>query len=154
MPVLMLLAAHRVMTPSTSSSSRTVSPTHEPPHNKSVTFAPLSPSSTSTHATSHNRRNSDPSSDRPNIPRLHRRRHRNPSRSPSPTSSDEVEVLPDRFDKDGRPLDANGHVNPKETEMVERIVHDFEDAIEGRQSWRSLLQGFFEEAGGGGGRRR
>lgn len=65
-----------------------------------------------------------------------------------------MEVLPDRFDKDGRPLDANGHVNPKETEMVERIVHDFEDAIEGRQSWRSLLQGFFEEAGGGGGRRR
>jgi hypothetical protein len=65
-----------------------------------------------------------------------------------------VEVLPDRFDKDGRPLDANGHAIPKETEMVERIVHDFEDVIEGRQTWRSLLRGFFEEAGGGGSRRR
>jgi hypothetical protein len=38
--------------------------------------------------------------------------------------------------------------------MVERIVHDFEDVIEGRQSWRSLLRGFFEEAAGGGGSQR
>jgi len=140
------------MTPSTSS-SRTVSPKHELPHNKSVTFAPLSPSSTRTLAISQNRRGSDPSSDRPNIPRRHRRRHRNPSRSPSPTSSDEVELLPDRFDKDGRLLDANGHAKPKETEIVERIVHDFENVIEGKQSWRSLLRGFFEEAGGGGSHR-
>ncbi len=137
------------MTPSVSSGSRTVSPTPEQPHNKSVTFAPLSPTSTRTLANSRNRRSSDPSSDRPNTPHRHRRRHRNPSRSPSPSSSDEVEVLPDRFDKDGRPLDANGHVIPKETEMVERIVHDFEDVVEGRQSWKSLLRGFFEEAGGG-----
>lgn len=64
-----------------------------------------------------------------------------------------MEVLPDRFDKDGRPLDVDGHVKPKETEMVERIVHDFEDVMEGRQSWRSLLRGFFEEAGGGSGSR-
>jgi hypothetical protein len=63
-------------------------------------------------------------------------------------------VLPDRFDEDGRPLDGSGHVYPKEQEMVERIVHDFGDVIEGRQSWRSLLRGFFEEAGGGGSGRR
>lgn len=153
MPILTVVAA-RVMTLSTSSGSRTVSPTHEQPHNKYVTFAPLSPSSTRILAISRTRRNSDPSSDRPNIPHQHRRRHRNPSRSPSPPSSDEVEVLPDRFDKDGHPLDAKGHVKPKETEMVERIVHVFEDAVEGRQSWRSLLRGFFEEAGGGGSQRR
>jgi hypothetical protein len=153
MPILTVLAA-RILTPSASSGSRTGSPEHEQPHNKSVTFAPLSPSSTRTLAISRTRRNSDPSSDRPNKPQRHRRRHRNPSRSPSPTCSDEVEVLPDRFDKDGRPLDANGHAIPKETEMVERIVHDFEDVIEGRQTWRSLLRGFFEEAGGGGSRRR
>jgi len=65
-----------------------------------------------------------------------------------------VEVLPDRFDKDGRPLDSHGHVQPKEIEMVERIVHDFEDVIEGRQSWRSLLRGFFEKGGGSDGSRR
>jgi hypothetical protein len=151
MPILTILAA-RIMTPSTSSGSRTASPTHEQSHNKSVAFAPLSPTSTRTLAISRNRRGSDPTSDRPNIPHQHRRRHRNPSRSPSPTTSDEVEVLPDRFDKDGRPLDANGHAKPKETEMVERIVHDLEDVIDGRQSWRSLLRGFFEEAGGGGSR--
>lgn len=144
----------RIMTPSASSSSRTVSPTTEQPHNKSVAFAPLSPSSTRTIAISRTRRNSDPSSDRPIESRRHRRRHRNPSRSPSPTASDEVEVLPDRFDKDGRPLDSNGHVQPKEIEMVERIVHDFEDVIEGKQSWRSLLRGFFEEGGDGSGSRR
>lgn len=42
-------------------------------------------------------------------------------------------------------------------------MHDFEDVLEGRQSWKSLLRGFFEEAAGdsrsgdgagGGGRRR
>jgi hypothetical protein len=40
--------------------------------------------------------------------------------------------------------------------MVERIVNDFEDVIQGRGSWRSLLRGFFEEADGrgGGGRGR
>jgi hypothetical protein len=48
----------------------------------------------------------------------------------------------------------NGHVTPEETEIVEGIVHDFEDVIEGRQSWRSLLRGFFEEASSGGSQRR
>lgn len=141
------------MTPPTSSaSSRAISPTQEQPHNKSVAFAPLSPSSIRTLDKSR-RRNSDPSSDRPNTPSRHRRRHRNASHSPSPTSSDEIEVLPDRFDKDGRPLDGSGNVYPKEQEMVGRIVNDFEDVIEGRQSWRALLRDFIDEAGGGGGRR-
>ncbi len=123
----------------------------EPPTNKSVTFAPLSPTSTRRLAKRRRRRNSDPSSDRPNTPSRHRRRHHNASRSPSPVSSDDVEVLPDRFDREGRPLDENGNVvppQPREVEMVERIFHDFEDVIEGRQTWRSLLRVFFEEADG------
>lgn len=70
-----------------------------------------------------------------------------------------MEVLPDRFDREGRPLPGSGH---PETEMVERIVHDFEDVLDGRQSWKGLLRGFFEESEGGsdhdhrrdGGRRR
>jgi hypothetical protein len=141
-----------------------VSPPDDQPHNKSVTFAPLSPESTRHLEKTRRRRNSDPSSDRPNIPSKHRRRHRNASRSPSPAaSSEDVEVLPDRFDKDGRPLDGDGYPFPRQPEMVERIVHDFGDVLEGRQSWMSLLRGFFEEAagdsrsgdgGGGGGRRR
>ncbi|CZS92093.1 uncharacterized protein RCO7_00703 [Rhynchosporium graminicola] len=63
------------------------------------------------------RRNSDPSSDRPTQSSKHsRRRHdrhqhhsRSRSRSLSPHSSDEIEVLPDRFDRDGRPLDRYGN---------------------------------------------
>lgn len=59
-----------------------------------------------------------------------------------------MEVLPDRFDREGRPLNGHGHSN-SETEMVERIVHDFEDVLDGRQSWKSLLRGLFEEPEGG-----
>jgi hypothetical protein len=203
---------NKIYTPSsTASPSPTSSPT---PHNKSVNFAPLSPTSSRrlakihkksphTHApynssdpanlppsqpynsqfsrgetddeeeTDHvydtpssptrhrrrRRRNSDPSSDRPNQPSKHRRRNHNASRSPSPNSPDEVEVLPDRFDRDGRPLDRNG--NPYSNsrsrgeggggqEMVERITRDFGDVIEGRKSWKDMLRTFVEEVGGGG----
>jgi hypothetical protein len=128
----------------------------ESPHNKSVTFAPLSPTSTRTLQNKNlkQRRNSDITSDRPLSPTLHRRRHRNPSRSPSPASSDEVEVLPDRFDRDGRPIDKRGG-GGLEGEMVEKMVHDFEDVLDGRKSWKGLLKGFFDEAESAGhGRRR
>lgn len=77
-----------------------------------------SPSSTydsldlSRHRKSRRRRNSDPSSNRPNQVSKYRRSQRNASRSPSNSSeesSSEVEVLPDRFDADGRPLDRYGN---------------------------------------------
>jgi len=97
------------------------------------------------------RRNSDPSSDRPNQPSKQRRRERHASRSPSPESSDEVEVLPDRFDRDGRPLDRSRGAGGGQKEMVERIVHDFGDVVDGRKSWRDLLSGFMSEAAGGSG---
>ncbi|CZR60758.1 uncharacterized protein PAC_10654 [Phialocephala subalpina] len=65
----------------------------------------------SRHRRRRRRRNSDPSSNRPNQPSKHRRRQRNASRSPSQSddSSGEVEVLPDRFDAEGRPLDRYGN---------------------------------------------
>jgi hypothetical protein len=33
-------------------------------------------------------------------------------------------------------------------EQVERLAHNFEDVLEGRQSWRGLLRGFLEDAAG------
>jgi hypothetical protein len=30
--------------------------------------------------------------------------------------------------------------------MVKRIVNDFEDVLEGRKTWRSLLRAFWEES--------
>jgi hypothetical protein len=128
------------------------------------------------------RRNSDPSSDRPIQPNKHRRRHHNGSRSPShsPSSSD-VEVLPDRFDKDGRPLDRYGNPFQRsgrggtrgvggggedgmKQEMVERFTREISDVMEGKKSWVSLLRdvvsggpspaGSTEDLGGGKRRRR
>lgn len=108
------------------------------------------------------RRNSDPSSNRPNIPSKHRRRQRNASRSPSPDSSGaETEVLPDRFDEHGRPLDGSrrgfgaGPGAGGEQEMVEKFVSGFGDVVEGRKSWKDLLRGVLDStsdlgAGGGG----
>jgi hypothetical protein len=175
----------------------------EAPHNKSVNFAPLSPSSSRRLARIHDnqqeifdkpkraqtyqppvpewddnvyddpssppppppletsrrhhhrrkRRNSDPSSDRPYESRRHRHRQRNPSRSPSPAGSDETVILPDRFDRDGRPVNGT-RGGGRETEMVERIVHDFGDVVDGRKSWRDLLAGFMAEAGAGDKRHR
>lgn len=192
-------------------SSRSLSPleTEERPHNKSVTFAPLSPTSTRTYDRMHGskytptppnsgtyvpptddyahdqtyedpssgdpesrphrrhrssgegegghqrrrrrRRNSDPSSDRPNQPSKHRRRNRNPSRSPSPASSSETEDLPPRFDKNGRPLDGSRAAGGDGTELVEKIIHDCGDVIDGRKSWKDLISGLMEGGGLGGG---
>jgi hypothetical protein len=33
-------------------------------------------------------------------------------------------------------------------EMVERVVRDVGDVVEGRKSWKDLLAGFVEQAGG------
>jgi len=91
------------------------------------------------------RRNSDPSSNRPNSPTLHRRRRKNASRSPSPSSS-EVEVLPDRFDKNGRPIRRQIEQGPP-SEMAERIAMSFEDVVEGKKTWKDLLSDVIREAG-------
>jgi hypothetical protein len=102
----------------------------------------------------HRRRNSDPSSDRPNQPSKHRRRNKNASRSSSPASSD-VEDLPPRFDRHGRPLDETRGGGGGQGEMVEKIMHDFGDVVDGRKTWKDLLVGLMESGGlgalGGGG---
>ncbi|PBP19994.1 hypothetical protein BUE80_DR009189 [Diplocarpon rosae] len=121
------------------------------------------------------RRNSDATSDRPTQESKHRRRHSNKhhSRSPSPSwSSSEVEVLPDRFDRDGRPLDKYGNSyrsKPKDgslaglvgnlgqggqQEMVEKLVGGFGEVMEGRKSWKDLLRGVVEEGEERGSRRK
>jgi len=98
------------------------------------------------------RRNSDPSSDRPNQPSKHRRRNRNASRSPSPASSSDIEELPPRFDKHGRPIDGTRSAGGRggQGEMVEKLVHDFGDVVDGRKSWKDLLGGLMEGGGLGG----
>lgn len=92
------------------------------------------------------RRNSDPSSNRPNSPTQHRRRRKNASRSPSPSSS-EVEVLPDRFDKNGRPIRRQIEEGPP-SEMAERIAMSFEDVVGGKKSWKDLLSDVIGETTG------
>lgn len=122
----------------------TGSSTLEPPHKHSVSFAPLSPTSSRNLAQikTRHRRNSDPSSDRPTLSR-----HRSSSHSPTRESGndDEVEVLPDRFDSDGRPLD---RARGGESEIVERIARDVGEVLEGRASWRDLLMGVLDDASG------
>jgi hypothetical protein len=102
------------------------------------------------------RRNSDPSSDRPNQPSKHRRRNKNASRSPSPAPSSDIEELPPRFDKQGRPLDGTRSAGGGQGEMVEKIMHDFGDVVDGRKSWKDMLGGLMQGGGlgaalGGGG---
>lgn len=94
------------------------------------------------------RRNSDPSSDRPHHSSKYRRR----SRSPSPVSEDEVEVLPDRFDDDGRPLNGSrsrgvGAKGDGQSEMVEKLASDFGAVMEGKKSWKDMLAGLVGEGG-------
>jgi len=35
-----------------------------------------------------------------------------------------------------------------QTEMVEKLAHDFGDVMDGKKSWKDMLRGFIEEAGG------
>lgn len=120
------------------------------------------------------RRNSDPSSDRPHTPSKHRRRnHRaSRSRSPSPGGSDEIELLPDRFDQEGRYIGrdrslsrsgAGSGGDQQQQEMVEKIVTGVGQVLDGRATWKDLLLGVVpellgsgsgSEGGGGGGERR
>lgn len=65
-----------------------------------------------------------------------------------------MEILPDRFDKDGRPLDKYGNLFGRGRgrergvdegagegqEMVERFTREIGDVIEGKKSWVSLLR--------------
>lgn len=37
-----------------------------------------------------------------------------------------------------------------ESEMVERIVKDVGDVVEGKRTWKDLLRGFVDDAGTGG----
>ena len=192
----------RLNSPSSISSINSI----ERPHNRSVSFAPLSPTSTrrlgkkhedpvisseptatvrlrpttiddtpdsSTYEVGHKRRrrrsrrrNSDPSSDRPHASVKSRRHHSRDSSPALHSDESEVEILPDRFDKDGRPLDRYGNLFPrsvdgrggsKESEMVEKIVRHVGDIVDGKKSWKDLLRGLGDDSAGGGkenGRRR
>ncbi|KAG9244753.1 hypothetical protein BJ878DRAFT_420735 [Calycina marina] len=76
------------------------------------------------------RESSDPSSDRP------RRRRK---RDPSPVGSEDVEVLPDRFDHHGRPIARIEQGPGGQQEMVEKLTGNLEDVLGGRKTWRDLL---------------
>lgn len=106
------------------------------------------------------RRSSDPSSDRPIVSR----RHQDPSDS---GSEDEVELLPDRFDAQGKPLGDGAardrwterkgtferqpqrpgdwsvkgawQVGGTDEEAVGRLVRNATGALEGRRSWLSVI---------------
>jgi len=111
------------------------------------------------------RRSSDPSSDRRMVRR--RRSRRSPS-SDSGSDTGTVEELPNRFDSEGRPLDrprysrragewekrdSRGRSYEKGAwsiegggigegaEVVERVVKEVADVIEGKSSWLGLIQG-------------
>jgi hypothetical protein len=69
-----------------------------------------------------------------------------------------VEELPPRFDKYGRPLDGTrgAGFGGGQGEMVEKIMHDFGDVVDGRKSWKDLIGGLVQggalgNLGGGGG---
>lgn len=116
------------------------------------------------------RRNSDPSSNRP----TRSRRRDAHTRSPSPSSSD-IEELPPRFDRDGRPIDGSrsggggfgggglgdilsglggsGDGEGKQ-EMVEKVVRTFGDVVDGRTSWREMVGTLLGGADLSGGERR
>jgi len=66
-----------------------------------------------------------------------------------------VEVLPDRFDKYGRPIDETR--GGPEQEIVERLAHQFTDVLDGRASWKDLVKVFLDDGArgeGGASRRR
>lgn len=70
-------------------------------------------------------------------------------------SSSDTEILPDRFDREGRLISGrslsrrdrdrqrgySGGGGGGQQEMVERLVSGFGDVVEGRASWRDLLRG-------------
>ncbi|KAK8048733.1 hypothetical protein PG994_010463 [Apiospora phragmitis] len=93
----------RPLSRSSSVSSEPVPPASLPT-NKSVSFIPLSPQSSQTlrklHEAQDRRSNSDPSSDRSLTHRRGRKRDADLS-----SEENDVEVLPDRFDTSGRPLE-------------------------------------------------
>lgn len=158
-------------------------PTDHAHSNKSVMFAPLSPTSSrrlerirnakannssSTiqtyeqpdpspdhrHRRRRRRRNSDPSSDRPSRPHKHRRRRGASSdESASGSENSDIEVLPDRFDDDGRPIERDRDRErsnlAKEfgggNEMVEKVVRGVGEVVEGRKTWGQLLRGLVAE---------
>jgi len=77
-----------------------------------------------------------------------------------------VEVLPDRFDRDGRRIDGDdrgigGRWKGKgiagafgNKEMVEKLVGDLGDVVDGRKSWKDLLREVVEGVGGSGAGKR
>lgn len=62
-------------------------------------------------------------------------------------------MLPDRFDRDGRPLDGSRGLfgSGGQKEMVERVVRDFGDVVDGRKSWKDLLGTLIGDVGGASG---
>lgn len=84
------------------------------------------------------------------------------------SSSEETVVLPDRFDEEGRLIErsrsgggrgrgrerggsrSDGARGGGQTEMVERLVADFGDVIEGRKSWKDMLRDVVVSAQGAG----
>jgi hypothetical protein len=189
-----------MLIPCLAPASRSVGMTYTPPssddetdrpHNKSVVFAPLSPTSSRRLSRIHQHQQDnlsrsstappestvpppleDSDSDEPQ-PRPHRGRHQRRNSDPgysdrltrstrdrrhrdvSPGGSDDTELLPDRFDDQGRPLGRSrgGGLGSGggQNEMVERLVQDFTGVLDGKKTWKDMLKGFAAAAGGGGG---
>jgi hypothetical protein len=55
-----------------------------------------------------------------------------------------------RSDRDGGSGSGSGGGGGHEMEMVQRVVRDVGDVVEGRKSWKDLLAGFVEQASGAG----
>lgn len=125
---------------------------------KSVNFAPLSPiSSRRLDRTLRERHEkviesdsglSDSShGDNKDEDEFYRRQRRRRKDAEERAGDGEVEVLPDRFDGNGRQIDGGG-VGGHGEEMVERVIESFGAVAEGRMGWGELLR---EIVGGGGG---
>ena len=66
-----------------------------------------------------------------------------------------MEVLPDRFDKDGRRVDRSrggglfgGSGGGGQSEMMERVVRDIGDVVDGRKSLKDLIGDLVGNGGG------
>lgn len=69
-----------------------------------------------------------------------------------------MELLPDRFDEHGRPIDSRERTRSRErdtvarefgngNEMVEKVVRGVGEVVEGRKTWGELLRGLVVDSG-------
>ncbi|KAK7952286.1 uncharacterized protein PG986_008014 [Apiospora aurea] len=166
----------RPLSRSSSVDSEPAAPPAPRSRSKSVSFIPLSPQSSQTlrkhHDSQEQRSDSDPSSDRSLTHRRGRRQDTDPS-----TEGNDVEVLPDRFDTSGRPLEpddprrwttreGNFEYRPRDrgtqiqgawgvggndAEMVNRMAESVGSLLEGKSGLLGILGNVISNLPKGGG---